>query len=104
MLVLPTRTDTARYSFETELDGKTFTFEFEWNDRDLGWYMTILDASGVTLLAGRRVVIRAPLTGRYRDSRLPPGHLEAIDTSGADAEAGYGDLGDRVKLCYTPAG
>jgi len=100
--VLPTRTDTARYTFEIELDENTYTLEFEWNDRDSGWYMSILDDGGDPILTGQRVVLHYPLARRYRDSRLPPGLLMAIDTSETDIEAGYADLGDRVKLIYTP--
>lgn len=100
--VLPTRTDAARYDFEIELDGQTFVFDFEWNDRDSGWYMTITDVNGDVLLAGRRVVLNWPLINIYRDSRLPAGTIEAVDTSSTDTEPGYTDLGDRVKLLYTP--
>lgn len=99
---LPTRTDAARYSFEIDLEDDTFTFSFEWNDRDSGWYMSIADATGTVLLAGRRVVVGYPLINIYRDARLPQGSLEAIDTSSTGEEAGVGDLGDRVKLIYTP--
>ena len=101
-IVLPTRTDAARYSFEIDLDGDSFTFSFEWNDRDQGHYMSIADAAGVTLLAGRRVVTGYPLINIYRDSRLPKGAIEAVDTSSTGTEPGFGDLGDRVKLLYTP--
>lgn len=101
-LVLPNVQDLARYSFELELDAVTFTFDFEWIDRSSHWLMSIADASGVALLSGRRVVIGFPLLNRYRDPRLPRGMLDAIDTSDTDTEAGFADLGDRVKLIYTP--
>lgn len=100
--VLPTRTDIGRYNFELELDGQTYTFDFEWNDRDQGWYMTITDINENVLLAGRRIVLNWPLISRYRDAGLPAGTLEAIDTGSNDVEPGFADLGDRVKLLYTP--
>jgi len=99
-LVLPTRTDLARYSFDVELDGVTFTFSFEWNDRDSGWYFSISDVNAVPLLSGRRVVLDYPLINIYRDIRLPAGSLVAIDTSSKDEEPGLTDLGERVKLIY----
>ncbi len=102
LINLPTRTDAARYSFDIELDAVTFHFEMEWNDRNNSWYMSISDASGVPLLSGRRVSIGYPLINIYRDPRLPAGMIEAIDTSSTDTEPGAGDLGDRVKLVYTP--
>lgn len=99
---LPTRTDIARYDFDVELDGQTYTFDFEWNDRDAGWYMSISDSVGAPLLSGRRIVLNFPLISRYRDARLPAGTIEAIDTGSTDTEPGFADLGDRVKLLYTP--
>lgn len=99
---LPTRTDVPRYDFEIELDGVVYVFDMEWNDRDSGWYMSILDRDLTPLLSGRRVVTNWPLTNRYRDSRLPAGTIEAVDTSGSETEPGLSDLGDRVKLIYTP--
>lgn len=101
-LELPTRTDLARYSFDVELDGVTFTFVFEWNDRDEGWYFSIrsTDVAATPLLSGRRVVVGYPLISIYRDTRLPAGTLVAIDTSSKNEDPGIADLGERVKLLY----
>lgn len=97
---LPTRTDLARYAFDVELDESTFTLSFEWNDRDAGWYMSILTSEGVPLLSGRRIVVGYPLISIHRDPRLPAGTLVAIDTSSKGEDPGLADLGDRVKLLY----
>lgn len=102
-IILPTRTDSARYSFEIDLEGDTFTFSFEWNDRDDGWYMSVADATGENVIAGRRVVVGYPLINIYRDARMPKGAIEAVDTGSTGDEPGFGDLGDRVKLLYTPS-
>lgn len=102
-IVVPTRQDVPHYTFEIDLDGKTFGFEFLWNGRSGAWYFTITDAVGTVLLAGRKVVLGFPLLNRFRDPRLPAGDLAAIDTSGQYLEAGLNDLGKRVKLLYTSA-
>lgn len=101
-LVLPTRTDLARYSFTCDLDSVTYSFSFEWNDRDSGWYMSIGDVNGAPLLSGARVVLGYLLTAIHRAQvpTLPPGDLVAFDTSTTDTEPGLGDLGDRVILAY----
>jgi hypothetical protein len=99
-LVLPTRSDLARYTFDVALDDVTFRFSFEWNDRDEGWYMSIADTNGVPLLSGRRIVLGYPLISIYRNPALPAGALVAIDTSSKDEEPGFADLGRRVKLLY----
>lgn len=103
VIVMPTRQDVPHYTFEIDLDGRTFGFEFLWNGRSGAWYFTVSDAVGTVLLAGRKVVLGFPLLNRFRDPRLPAGDLGAIDTSGQDLEAGLNDLGKRVKILYTPA-
>ncbi len=104
MVILPTRFDgESRYSFNIDLDGAPFVFQFEWNDRDFGWYFNIQNGDATLLLSGRRVVLNYPLTDIYRDPRLPAGSFIAIDTSGADLEPGIKDLGDRVLLIYATA-
>lgn len=102
MIILPTRIDgEARYSIEIDLDEVTFNLDFEWNDRDQGWYMSIADVNGVALVSGRRVIIGYPLFDAYADARLPAGAFLALDTSDSDTEAGLNDLGDRVILTYS---
>lgn len=100
---LPTRTDLARYSFDVDLDDVTFTFSFEWNDRDQGWYMSVFTVEGTPLLQGRRVVLNYGLCTIYKNSGLPAGLIMAVDSSGTDSEPGFGDLGERVKLVYLTA-
>ena len=97
---LPTRTDQPHYDFEIDLDGSTYRLEFLWNGRSGTWHFDIFDANGDLLVAGRRVVVGFPLLTRFKDPRLPPGVLLAVDSSGQDAEAGLKDLGARVALIY----
>ena len=98
--LIPTKTDLPRYDFEIELEGATYTFSFDWNDRDEGWYLSVFNAAKNPLIQGRRIVIQYPLLDPHRDSQLPPGVLLADDTSGQNIEPGFEDLGGRVKLLY----
>jgi hypothetical protein len=100
IIQLPTFTNLARYSFESELDNAKFKFSFGWSERAGHWLMNIADASNTVLISGRRVVVGIPLLSRFRDIRLPKGILLAHDTSGNDVEPGFADLGTRVKLLY----
>ena len=100
---LPLRSDSAHFSFQIELEGTTFGFEFRWNGRDASWYFTLLDAEGTPLLAGLRVVVRHLYLWRYRYFNLPKGELEFVDTTDADEEPGLTDLGTRVLGLYTPS-
>lgn len=101
VLLLPTRQDVPFYDFQIALDGAMFWLEFHWNLRDSSWRFSIFDATDTPLLVGRKVVLGIPLINRFRDPRLPAGDLSAIDTSGADVEPGFADLGARVHLLYT---
>jgi hypothetical protein len=100
---LPIDTTTEHFSFLTELDGETYGFEFHWNERESGWFMSVLTADEEPIVAGKRVVVDWPLTARDPDVRLPPGMLVAQDTEGARQDPGRYDLGSRVVLLYFTA-
>lgn len=99
-LILPAHHAAPYYDFEVELEGRSYAFAFRWNERAGAWFMTVHDAAGIILVAGRKVVLGASLLGRSRNPALPPGGLVAIDTSGADIDAGRDDLGERVLVVY----
>lgn len=101
-VVIPIVADVPDFDLQVELDGTTYTLEFQWNERDEGWYLTTKTAEDDIIVAGRRVVLDMPLLSRFADDRLPDGVLVAIDTSGTGAEPGYEDLGRRVLLLYHP--
>jgi hypothetical protein len=96
--------DAPWYEYETDLEGQTYALEFEWNDREGTWHLNIKDASGNLLAAGIRVVTGYPLLAGRNDPRLPPGQIEAVDTTGAGQDPGRMDLGSRVKLLYVEKG
>lgn len=100
-ITIPTRTD-PRYQIEVELDGSSYLFDFEWNDRAESWFLDVSSQNGTKLIAGIRVVVGFPLWNRYRNPELPSGDLSAVDTSGANLDPKLEDLGDRVALVYTP--
>ena len=91
------------FSINPVLDGVTYTLQFEWNDRDLGWYLKIYDEPGQVLLAGQcRIPTDWPCYAALT-VRTPPGLLTLLDTAGEGAEATLEGLGDRWQLFYTPA-
>lgn len=102
-VALPLLTDlgaTPHYSFQCELESVKYSFEFIWNDRDGAWYMQVGDGEENILAGSIRVILGLPLLGRFRDARLPPGQLLAVDTSNQDLDAGLEDLGSRVAIYY----
>lgn len=98
--IMPTRTDVPHYTFELQLEQRTYAFEFRWNERAGAWFFSIADADGAPLLSGRKVTLGLPLLARFRDPRLPAGDLEAVDTTGQNRAPGLDELGSRVKLLY----
>ncbi len=104
VIVLPCRTDLPSYTFEIDLEGRTFGFSFRWNDRAAAWefgvYLPGAYDDDHRLLAGRAVVPDLPLLARFRDPRLPAGEIVAVDTTGTGAPPGLDELGGRVKLLY----
>ncbi len=65
-----------------------------------GWYIDILDAQESAIRNGIRVVLGLPLGYICRDPRRPPGILLPVDTSGADLDPGFDDLGARVQVWF----
>lgn len=100
VFVLPCRTDLPHYTFSCDLEGVSYGFEFRWNAREEGWFMTILDGQDTVIIAGVKVVVDFPLAIRSASALKPPGHFLAYDTTGGHADPGLTDLGDRVQLSY----
>lgn len=85
------------------LDGVTYTLRFQWNTRDSGWRLRILDEPGQVILMGDvRLVADWPLY-LSRVIRTPPGLLMVRDTSGLGQDPGLSDLGARHQLWYSTA-
>lgn len=97
---LPIRQEGAHFGFSCELGGVTYGFVFRWNDRVEQWRLDVLDGAGDRIVSGVPVVVGVPLLQRFRDPRLPPGLLTAIDTDGGLVDPGFADLGRRVVVSY----
>jgi hypothetical protein len=99
--LLPCNSNLPDFTFQCELDAVTYQFHFRWDERELAWFMGILDVSGNALINGVRVVVGFPLAVRTRyNTAMPPGALIAFDTSGQDLDPGLTDLGSRVQILY----
>jgi hypothetical protein len=98
---IPVAEDTPLYSERITLDGRDFLFEFDWNDREGRWYLSIRSVSGSPLVLGIKIVANWPLLHRFTNPDLPPGNLFASDLSPEAGESpGFLELGKRVRLLY----
>lgn len=88
------------FDVQATLENITYTLQFRWNARTNGWFMNVLDESGLnTLVAGMRCVVWFPLAA-YRIDRQPPGAFFFDDTATDGQEPQLNDLGTRVLLRY----
>ena len=95
--------DTADLDYEqvTQLEGVEYLFRFLWSDRESAWYMDLSDQDQDPIAQFVRITVGWPLLRRFRDPRLPPGMLIAIDTTGDNEDVAVpSDLGARVLLFY----
>jgi hypothetical protein len=97
---IPLRGDMPHYTFEVELEGAVYGFDFRWNERAEGWFVGMYNSRGEPLAVGKRLVVAFPLFARHKGPDFPPGMLIAVDTTGEDRDPGLNDLGSRVKLYY----
>lgn len=104
-LEIPIPSDTPLFSQRIALDGQEYLLQFDWNDREQRWYMSLLDIDEKPLAMGMKIVANVPILRRFTLPSLPPGDLIAIDLSNQFGEPPtYTELGIRVRLFYFPVG
>lgn len=94
------RPSVAHQESQVPIEGRVYTFELRWAGREARWYLDLYDEDHARIYTGIGVVLNFPLAIRCVDDRIWPGVLMAVDTSGANAEPGLDDFGERVKLFY----
>ncbi len=87
--------------FTTTLVGVVFTMRVRWNARDASWYLSIYDLLGNRIRVGIRMMLGTFFRSNAHPS-FPPGSFRMVDTSGRNVDAGFDDVGVRVKLKFTP--
>ncbi len=88
------------YRFATTLDGVSFVIDVHWNTREQAWYMDLLDDDETPIRSGIKIVLGALLGARSADDRFPEGTFSVVDTSGAELDATFDDMGVRVQVWY----
>ena len=67
VLEIPFDTNIPHYTQQTELDGKTYTLEFEYIERENFWMLHISDQDGNPLVWGIKLITEWPLLKREVD-------------------------------------
>ena len=83
------------------LEGVGYQFQFEWNDRDGFWYLTVGGPDQTTQAQGITMHVGTDKLEHFKYAEVPPGSLDVVDTSGKYIEPTRNDMGDRVLLYYT---
>jgi hypothetical protein len=101
---IPVAVDTPLYTQRITLDGIEYIFKLDWFEREGRWYLSLYTVDNQPLALGIKIVANWPILRRFKDARMPPGLLMAVDLSPMNGEPpGYTDLGTRVRLHYFPA-
>lgn len=103
-LEIPTRKDLPAYFYQVTLEGKSYQFDFTYNDRMGKWFVSLSDSIGTLLAAPVPIVATWPLFNRFMRSNLPPGTVFCFDSSGKNVDPGRFDLGDRCRMLYLESG
>ena len=64
MREIPTNPDIPHYTQQSEIGGKTYTFEFEFIERENFWLLHIADQNGQAIVNGVKLVPDWPLLRR----------------------------------------
>ena len=100
MLAIPFSTLPA-FTQTVTLDGSVYRLSFAWNYRAGYWSMSILDAGGIPLIQGLRIVLNLDLFRQFPGRGLPPGVLYAVDPSDTISDPAFDDISaGRVILVY----
>lgn len=97
---IPLDSLTPDYEFNTVLAGSEFILRVRWNERDAAWFMDISTPQERTIATGLKLVIGALIGFRIVDDEKPDGVFQVADLSGNDQDAGFDDMGSRVRLYF----
>ena len=88
------------YEYVTQLGLAEYTIRIEYRERQDRWYLDLIDANGVLLVAAIKLVVGFSLLFRHRKAGMPIGALVVIDRDGTEAECTFEDLGRRCGLAF----
>lgn len=104
--LLDTLLDAPLWDQSFVFEGKLYNFTFDYVERSGSYVLHLLDADGVTILAGIRLTCNTLLLARFHHlDGVPPGDLIAVSHGNDESPAKLGELGigRRVELHYYSA-
>jgi hypothetical protein len=98
-IVMPT-TIKANFSVRVLLGDEVYRLAFHYNERLSRWFLSLFDQDDEAIFEGYALLLGIDYLRLVRDERLPEGSLVLDDSTGANAECGVDDLGQRCNLFY----
>ncbi len=100
-VIIPVFPGEPLYKERVRLEGKDYSFKFDWNNREQRFYMSIRDLEETPLLTGIKIISNWLLLANHHfNPDLPPGQLIAIDLESGGEPPTFRDFGTRVRLFY----
>lgn len=90
--------------FQVVLSDEVYTFDVRWNTRDEAWYFDMTDSEGKLVVAGIKIVLGALLGRRSSHPFFRKNVLVAIDSTLANQDSSFDELGVRVFLKHMTVG
>jgi len=86
--------------FTTQIGDREMTIDQRWNEEDQAWYFDLYDVDETPVLKGAKITLGTFIGRASEHPIFIRGAIMAQDTSRDGAEAGYDDLGVRVRVWY----
>jgi len=103
LLKIPLLTSTTDQFLDVTINDNPYTLRVLWNERFGYFSLSINDLNGDPILTNIKMVKNYPLTGRYKDTRLPNqngGDFYLIQERGNADRPGYNSLGSEFALYF----
>lgn len=100
LLEIPMGNQNPAFTFHTDLDGRTYHFDFRWNGRMEQWKFDLLDSNLDPIVYGIPFIVAVPLLAQIVTESRPPGILFALNLAEPSVNADRFSIGGDVKFYY----
>ena len=102
--IIPVDPDLVAQKFKISLDGVTYTFDLDFNDRSGRYRLNIFDTQENELIFGIPMLINYDLLKYHKyNPLLPQGTLFLVNLEEDNVDPGIDDLGSSVIMVYDEA-
>jgi hypothetical protein len=97
---IPLSNQNPAFTFQADLDGRTYNFDFRWNGRLEQWKFDLLDSNLDPIVYGIPFIVAINLLEQIVLESRPPGEMFALNLKDAYVSADRFSIGGDVKLYY----